>query len=358
MDQATRERLLNRVLSGLLIFEGPDGNLHAIRPPTRLERHLADRVYEAELKRASFEGLYTDAELIKFLMDNEIWDEESEELLDKLPKEIEEFKVRLFQLGYKKGDQVMVRKALEIAKAKLAELTTRRHSHDHLSCGGAASIARGKDLVARCIVRVDGAQIHPTHFPCLIEAAITAQTQNFVDESAMRELARTDPWRGIWAVRGCGTPIFDGDVRGLSDDQIRLLSYSSLYDSVHGHPECPADDVINDDDLLDGWLIVQRRKRGEAQKGKAADLIANEKVRNSQEIFLPVGEDAFLRPPESFGEEAKAIDDINDDFARATKARRMNHLKKHGVVEELDMPDTRQKVRMEMTRRLAERGNG
>lgn len=60
-----------------------------------------------------------------------------------------------------------------------------------------------------------------------------------------------------------------------------------MYDSIAESPESPSDEIILDDDMLDGWLIIQRRERELRTKQKAAeDVISNEKIANSDEVFI------------------------------------------------------------------------
>ena len=40
-----------------------------------------------------------------------------------------------------------------------------------------------------------------------------------------------------------------------------IVMWSQLYDNVQESMDAPTKDVIKDDDLLDGWLIVQGKKR-------------------------------------------------------------------------------------------------
>ncbi|MGB0657638.1 MAG: hypothetical protein ACPGOS_01095, partial [Gammaproteobacteria bacterium] len=73
----------------------------------------------------------------------------------------------------------------------------------------------------------------------------------------------------------------------LTRDQLSLCQFSSMYDNVNESSESPAEDVINDDDCLDGWFIVQKREYEKSKNKKDMEkLLGNSKVANSQEIFL------------------------------------------------------------------------
>lgn len=348
MDYQERDRLVSRISSGYLRFRANDGWL-LLRTPSRAERYEADFVYDQALEEACLEGLWHDDDLFAFLTDLGVWDESKEELLTKLPKEIEEFKVHLYENFFKSEDRNTVRRALGIARAKLSELHSERHSFDHLSCKGVASVARGRHLVSLCISLPDGRPVLKVS-PDLVGLAITAQAASHIPDEEIRELARNDPWRALWACRTAEGKLFGVSPPEYSDEQSRLASCSLLYDSVYGHPEAPPDEFIEDDDVLDGWLIVQRRKRGERDKQSTLDGVLgnNQKIRNSQEVYIPA---------QTF-EDAQKINDLNDPFAKSLKKQRLGIIEARGIVNEMQMPDTVQRLRMELTQKLAAEGRG
>lgn len=44
----------------------------------------------------------------------------------------------------------------------------------------------------------------------------------------------------------------------LSDHQLHLVSWVRFYASIYDMPNRPSDDIIDDDDSLDQWLVNQR----------------------------------------------------------------------------------------------------
>ena len=44
-------------------------------------------------------------------------------------------------------------------------------------------------------------------------------------------------------------------------DQKNILILSRMYDNVQESLDCPADDIMQDDDMLDGWFIHQKNKK-------------------------------------------------------------------------------------------------
>lgn len=336
-----------RILAGCLRFTGPSGPL-LLKTPSREARYLAEEAYADAFGEARADGVMDETALLAYLVETGDWSDEDEGLLNGLPKEIEDFKVRLFEASLKPAELAVTRKALATAKAKLEELWSRRHSQDHLSCAGIASLRRARYLLACSVHTLSGQPVFGPEWASdcaaspLLESAALAKTRGYLPEPFVRELARTNPWRQVWNCR-------KADAFGLapadySDDQLRLASYSNLYDSVYDHPECPADDVVGDDDRLDGWMIAQRRKKKAEEKRSVVEGLLGEKVSGCPEIFLPVRAPDLPADWNAVGIERGDVDAMNGPDAAAAKRMRLALLFKKGRVEEADMPDTKRKI--------------
>lgn len=339
MEDVERERAIARIISAQIRFRHEDSSL-LIQPASRAERSEAQDVYEETFREASLAGCYTDDELlVDFMLAEGHWDAERENMMSSLPKDIEELKVALFKAEFKSEQRKVVRKALNTAKDKLSELSNQRAAYRHLTCSGVAAMAKTRFLVACGLRNSRGSRIKRAE---LLDAAMAAYAASRLDESAFRELARTDPWRLLWSCRKSGDSLFGVAVADWTDDQLRLVNYSMLYENISEHPECPSDDVIEDDDRLDGWMILKRRERDVSRNQKTVDgMITNEKIRNSQEIFVPV------QSPE----DAKRVESMNTGAAGAIKRQRLGIIEKKGEVNELDFPDTRARIITELNSR-------
>ncbi len=331
------ERIVARIISGLLVLR-LQGRRFILSNPTRLQRYFAQEVYAESFASAAEEDLFqTDDEVVAFLASRSLWSDDDERKLVGLPKDIEKMKEGMFEHRLQSNKVQSVRGHLRAARTQWGELYTRRHAHDALTCNGHAALARGRYLVG-CGLRTESGKKVFQHEDFwkdqsgLLEAAVNGFAASRLSEDTLREIARTDPWRGIWAAKKSEASVFGKSVVDLTDEQRSLTNWSVLYDSIRSHSECPPEDVIEDDDMLDGWLSIQRKKseKNTAQKG-AEDTIKNSKIKNSQEIFL------MADTPK----DAQRINDLNDAVAKRTKAQRLRHLKEKGQVDEWNMPDTK-----------------
>ena len=135
----------------------------------------------------------------------------------------------------------------------------------------------------------------------------------------------------------------------LSSEQSSLCSYASMYDNVYESSDCPKDKVIQDDDCLDGWFIVQRREMEKHKKQQEVEkLTSNPKISNSQELFL------MADSPEA----ANEILDLNHPHSRGIINQRNQHIEEAGEIKHTHLPDVKQEISMQRQQDLASKLKG
>ena len=73
-----------------------------------------------------------------------------------------------------------------------------------------------------------------------------------------RKKARSSEWLNYWSSKD--NNFFGNAVSKLNKEQINIWNTSRMYDAVLSHPNCPVDEVLNDSDLFDGWMINNSNK--------------------------------------------------------------------------------------------------
>lgn len=361
MDLPRREYLLARVEAGVTRLCATDPrtrkrNTFLLRQPSRLQRLLAQEVYQEALRDGELEGLLTDEQIVTRLVEEELWSAEEEEKLKKLAEDMEEFKVQLYAAGFKKGEASTVRSALNFARKEMATLLGRKNGHSYASVTGNASLARARYLVGAGLCWPNGTSVFTSEDSFwdstnpLLDEAMTVFFGNRLEEADYRELARSDPWRPKWVCRKAEASVFGTPVVDLTDEQRSLLCWSITYDSVFEHPECPAEAVWTDDDMLDGWMTVQRRKRQQEQDARRTeDAIGSDKIRQCNEVFVMARN----------VDEAREIDALNDEASRLIKRRRLNFVARSGgEVDETDMPDSKMRIREQAMQKFSSQMRG
>src|SRR6185312_12351564 len=184
-----------------------------VKTPTREQRLIASEVYESAYADAEAEGLYSEGEAFTLLLSEGLFTTEDQKYMDDLPKEIERFKVGLYESQFKTKEKGVIRKALAKAKAKLAEVTASRYSLVHLTCAGSANIAKSRYLLGASLYRTNGRAVFTdeqfwSQPSALLDEVLSHYHKARLEEPVYRELARTEPWRSIWSVRKTSHSLF------------------------------------------------------------------------------------------------------------------------------------------------------
>jgi hypothetical protein len=344
MTFAERELYVARVLAGVnrvRLTEGRQQAVFVFRVPTTVERYEAAEVYAEALADAQARDLLDEADTERFLVGQGLWSAENNETLKVIDRNIENLKVGLYKCAFKSYEKAKARKALDVTRAEQLRLLSERHAYDHLTCQGHASLCRTRYLVGRCLSRADGVTpvwtgntFWQEESP-LLDEAVQAQLRSKLADAVYRELARTEPWRSVWTCRHAEGRVFGRPAAELTDEQRSLVVWSRIYDSAYEAQDCPPEEVVADDDAFDGWMILKRRERDVTTKDKQADnVLSNEKIANSGEIFV------MAETPE----DARRIEELNSSEATALKQRRMALVQQKGHVLEAEMPDSKERI--------------
>jgi hypothetical protein len=146
----------------------------------------------------------------------------------------------------------------------------------------------------------------------------------------------------LWAVReNTKIKLFNNtEDSELTHNQKNIIIWSQMYDNIQESLECPSKDVIEDDDMLDGWFIIQAKKR---EKEKAEnDLnnnIKNEKIKNASEVFVMTRDK----------KDATTVNNMNNVYTANIKKQREAMIRKRGEVNQHDFIDERLNIQMQQT---------
>jgi len=304
---------------------------YAWRQPGAVLRYEIELVARREERRALRGGAADEAGLFALLERSGAWGASLAEELALSGPRLEQLKVELFNSWLNAKHKEQIARAIAALKARREELLARRHSLDHLSAAGAGAQARllawvgcGLLLRGRRLYTLDALLASRSRLP---EAAVARWCRERLPDGRLRALARSPAWREVWMARDSG--LF-GRAERMTDEQRELFGWSRHYDLVAEHPDCPADDVVACDDALDGWAVVQRRKR------ESESLRAQVDRGGSGDAFVPVS-------PEN----AARIHALNDPSTRAKLQKRHQLVQERGEVKEQDFPDVKFEVALQ-----------
>lgn len=347
MEFYEREFFIYRLMSGYVKLDIGNTVIKVVNPDADVKME-AQLEYAKEYGRAIEDGILTDAEVEQMLIEEKYWSEEMQKQMDKIiPDHIEYWKIQLFNNYLKSNTCKTIRGYLAAAKKELARLYALRHSYDFTTCEGLASLAKSKCLMRLSSYYTDGKPVDWLSHN--IEKVIDEYHRLLLNAEQLRELARTSPWNNIWhTYRKAGNKLFKNE--SLTDEQIVLISWSTNYDSIYESPECPPDSVIEDDDMLDGWLAIQKKKREKSRNESAITgaISGNDRINNSGEIYV-VAETT---------EDIEKIESLNNPLAMSIKKARAAQLQREGYVPEAGFQDVQRELSMKFTRMQQERLKG
>ena len=336
MDNILNEKILCRILQGRLRCSLGDPALYIYEPTKEILEESFD-VYDQSYKEAYFKGIYIKDELLPILVENELWTPFDDREAEKIEKQIEEYKLKAFEFYYKTRDLANIKMVLRILEKDLLKCKSKKHVLDHLSCEGVASFARSIWIISKTVHNIDKTPYDWSRHS--ISSLMEYYNSNQISSRQFRSVARSEPWRSMWAVGKKQGNAFGKSACDLTKDQISLSSYSSMYDNVYESSDSPDEKIVEDDDCLDGWFIKQRRDyEKEKKKRQTEDMIKNPKIANSQEIFLMAKDQ----------EEANKIFDVNHPAVRGIIKDRQNTIQAAGKqLKFTELNDIKQDIAMQ-----------
>lgn len=346
MELHRREYFIYRLMSGKINIECNDKKLIIVNPDSELKFEAQEHyinIYEQALNY----NCLTDEDVLEHLIARGLWTEEKEKQLNKiLPDHIEYWKVELYQSFLRSKTRETIRKYLTVAKNEYIRLHNIRNAYFTWTAHGIAAFARTQYILSRTTF-YNNQLVDWNDFD--IYQIMSLYHNKLLGNDDLRELARTSPWINIWVIhKKTGSKLFNNEC--LSDEQSFLMSWTITYDNIRESPDCPSDDIIEDDDMLDGWLIVQRRKReNERKKSEAENAITqNKRIQNAEEIFI------VAETPE----DAQKVDALNDMRGQMIKRQRMALIKEKGQVRQDEFQDIRQELQTQLNRMYSDKMRG
>lgn len=315
-----------------------NGISYKIIYPDHRIKYEAEKIYVSLMQDSRFDTEYLNsAQLEKILSHHEIWLKEDEEKLDRIYKQIDKLKIRLFENYQKEEIKNQAKSELEILKNYQQELLTKKHSLDYLTLEFFANNIKNQYIISQCVLNTKDEHVFAKDYSkmdlSLLKDIIAEVEKNQISADDLRSICRGDSWRRYL----CQDNIFGPSIN-LNDDQANLMSLQRMYDNVRKHPECPEENVIEDADALDGWFLFQQEKN---KKNKQKNQALN-KVRGK------INRHDFVYVITNNKEEAEAIEDLNDQRGKSLiSAVRNVGLKDGETMKWKDIPFIKQEIQAE-----------
>jgi hypothetical protein len=255
-----------------------------IMPATIDQVCRAAYIYNRSYNKSIERGIMTDTGLELWMMKNNLLPKAFLTSQKNLQNSIDKAKKDLFISRNNKVAIKAIQSKLNEIRNKLSSLLQPKSKMVQNTC---EFIAQTEKIVylLKATTYKRGAPYRPVN----MNKVIDVWQNSLASESMIRFLARSDTWRTIWANQGLGFDLFakhkDAD---LTHNQRNLTTWSKMYDNIQESMECPSDSVIEYDDMLDGWFLIQKDNREKEKMKQEVNELAGTK--NSQASHLLVAD--------------------------------------------------------------------
>lgn len=347
MDQRTLSLYLSRILSGFYLFFH-SGEKYKLIYPDITVKYEAELYAEQEYEGNKFNDWITDDSIIDSLVSMGVWNYNGDTNLENLEKQIDDLKVDLYKNVLNPNKIKNLKRTLSNTKSAYNRAYEIRHSLDQYTVNGYSQYLKNQYILVNSLYYNNNKKVFNTIEDAdfnLLNILSNIISSNIIDISVFRTIARSDSWRNYWSANS--DSLFDKSVVNWTDEQKTLVVLTKMYDSAYQHPECPPDKVFEDDDIFDGWMIVQKRENEKIKnKNRTEKMLEGKNLNKAGEIFIMANSQ----------EEAQNIYDLNDNTSRHIIKERENTIKRSaGTVESNRLPDAQRELTVKMNEQFKNR---
>lgn len=335
----TRELFIYRIINRFIRYK----ELKIVSPSQEC-LYDAQQLYCDIYNEAIEYEILTEKEIVEWMIERGEWSEyDNNQLTKVIPNHIEYFLKEVYHnIGNKKQlKQIYV--PFNIARKSLTDLFNKKNIYSHLTAEGLALFSKFQYIIEKTTLK-DGRLYDWANYS--IYDIMSYIYSSHIEESVIRSIARNSPWIDIWNASKKTSCLFDGPSTNFTDEQLRLIKWSSLYDNISELPDCPIDKVIENDDALDGWFLIKKEEREkERNLNKAEDIAGVNK--GAQEVFLVTRQDEDESDTRLTREQ---IYNLNDPSSRAIIKNRFETIKKKGEAQDIDFSDVQRDLYIKHTK--------
>lgn len=345
MDQKLINLYISRILSGFYVFFHKNIKYKLIYPDIDI-KYEAELYAAEEYDRNKFNDWLPEDDILYSLIDLGIWSHDGDKHLENLEKQMEDIKVDLFKNFLNPSKIKSLKRNLENCKSGYNRLYEVRHSLDHITAMGYSNILKNQYILINSIYDFNNNKLFQDIASIdqnLLNDISLIINQNHIDVGTFRAIARNDIWKNYWSANK--ENIFNKATINWTDEQRTLVVMTKMYDSAYEHPDCPPDNVFQDDDIFDGWMILQKRENEKNKNKNRAEKLLDGKLSKAQEVYLMAGSK----------EEAQNIYNLNDiNTQNIIKERNNVILNSNKDIEQANLPDIQRNLIVETNRKFTE----
>ena len=336
---------LSRILSGTYIFEYGQ-NIYKLIYPNVETKYRAEIYAQQEYEKNKFNDWINENEVQNILINLGLWSHSQDQEFKNIQEKIENTKVELYNNFLNPKKIKSLKKSLRTYQTIEYKLNYNKHYLDSFTHKGYVNELKNQYLLINSLYLDDGSKVFNNKNVdyYLLNNLANFIGQNQINISDFRTIARHEQWRNYWIANK--NNIFNSAVADWTDEQRTLVVFTKMYDSAYENPNCPPDSVIQDDDIFDGWLIIQRKESEKnKEKQRAEQFIKDKKLGNAKEVFVMADSK----------EEAQSIYKLNNASSMHIIKERNNIIKHKKELKESELPDVQRDLQVQSNQQFKNR---
>lgn len=346
MDQRTLGIYLSRILSGFYLFVYGNKQYKLVYPDINI-KYMAELYADQEYSNNKFNDWIIDDNIVDVLVSIGLWTYNGDSNLKNLEKQIEDTKVDMYKNCLNPSRLKSLRRTLDNIKDAYNKSFATRHSLDQYTIEGYSNVLKNQYILIHSIYNEKNDRVfNDDNVDYNLLTSLSEHiSENIIDINTFKQIARSNLWRNYWSANK--NALFDKATINWTDEQKTLVVLTKMYDSAYEHPECPSDNVIEDDDLFDGWMIFQKRENEKIKnKNRTEKMLEGKKLDKAGEIFIVANSQ----------EEAKNIYDLNDGNSKhIIKERNFLLQSSNEKIDDINLPDVKRDLLVQSNEKFKNR---
>lgn len=320
MEDYQKEKILYRILSGRTMIK--ELRLD-VRAPSLDLLYESEEIYSEYYEKS---GVLSKEELRQILLGNGIISKEDYDYLNKFKDILESLQKELCA-NFENEQANSIRKLINQARDRYLKINLDLSKYETYSKEGLASYAKSIFLIRNTTYKNNKLYDFSDKQPIRVLEFINQKTISNID---IREIAKSSSWSNIW-FSFKNLYIFE---KFPSTEQQLLVMWSKLYDNIRESEEKPSEELIMDNDAIDGWLIINREKSDKKSKENKSKMKFNSKIANSEEVFV------MARSKEDIDR----VNKMNSVHAERIKKQRLQQIYEAGNIDQHNLMDVRMDI--------------
>ena len=319
-----QETLIYRILSGKTLLTVNGIKLEIITPTLAL-MYESCQLYEQYFNTSR---IFTKEELKEHLISKGIVKREELDFLTKCDKLIEQFQKDLYANFENKSTVNSLRSYIKKTRQEELNIYGKLAKYETYTKEGLANYAKSLFLIRNTVYH----SAKPYKFKRVKPERILNELNMVnIGPRQIRDLSKNNQWLNMWyALKDYN--LFPEGV-GISIEKQLLLTWSKIYDNIRDSPDCPTGEIIEDNDAIDGWLLIQK----ENKKVEKRDEHYKSKLGNAQEVFILTKDK----------EEIDRVNNMNSSYSKQLRDSRLNQIYQHGTIAHGRLADVKQDLMMQ-----------